>query len=135
MLAVQVKLAHPIIGILVVALMFVQPLLGLAHHYIYLRSQRRTIWAHAHTWFGRGLIMLGIINGGLGMKLANNTTKGEIAYGVIAGVVLILYVGVNLYGDYTNGRSGKDADMSANVVDKATSSAVGSGSQGQGQIA
>lgn len=43
--------------------------------------------------------MLGVINGGLGLQLAANTRKGEIAYGVIAGVVLVIYVGVISIGD------------------------------------
>ena len=37
---------------------------------------------------------LGIINGGLGLQLSGNTTKGEIAYGVIAGVIWLAWVAV-----------------------------------------
>jgi len=37
-------------------------------------------------------MVLAIINGGLGLKLAANTTGGEIAYGVLAGVMLLAYV-------------------------------------------
>lgn len=33
-------------------------------------------------------MILAVINGGLGLKLAANTTGGEIAYGVVAGVVV-----------------------------------------------
>jgi len=36
-------------------------------------------------------MVLGIINGGLGLKLADNTKSGEIAYGVVAGVVAVVY--------------------------------------------
>ena len=50
--------------------------------------------------------MLGAINGGLGMKLANNTTKGEIAYGVVADVMLFLYLGVNLIGNRWSRKGG-----------------------------
>jgi len=32
-----------------------------------------------------------MINGGLGLKLAGNTKGGEIAYGVVAGVVAVIY--------------------------------------------
>lgn len=31
-------------------------------------------------------MLLGIINGGLGLQLASNTTGGEIAYGVVGGI-------------------------------------------------
>lgn len=44
------------------------------------------------------MILLGIIDGGLGLKLANNTIDGTIAYGVIAGAVgLLYYVGMFVY--------------------------------------
>ncbi len=37
---------------------------------------------------------LGIINGGLGLQLSGNTTKGEMAYGVVAGVIWLVWVAV-----------------------------------------
>ena len=49
-----------------------------------------------HRWFGRFLILLGAINGGLGLQLSANTIAGEIAYGVIAGTMFLLYVGVDV---------------------------------------
>ena len=91
---VQIGTYHPIIGILVVGLLLLQPILGLIHHYIYKRQGARTIWATAHVWFGRVVITLGIINGGLGLRLSDNTRKGEIAYGVVAGVVWLLWMSV-----------------------------------------
>jgi hypothetical protein len=38
------------------------------------------------------IVLLGIVNGGLGLQLAANTTAGEIAYGVVAGVVGLGYI-------------------------------------------
>ncbi len=40
------------------------------------------------------LIVLAVINGGLGLQLSDNTIKGEIAYGVVAGVMFLLYLAV-----------------------------------------
>ena len=80
------------------SLMFFQPILGYIHHLVYVRSQRRTWWAVAHVWYGRALIILGAINGGLGLKLAANSTGGEIAYGVIAGVVFLAWFAVMAIG-------------------------------------
>lgn len=40
---------------------------------------------------GRVLIIVGLINGGLGLTAANDTVNGEIAYGVLAGVSAIVY--------------------------------------------
>jgi hypothetical protein len=50
-------------------------------------------------------MLCGIINGGLGLQLAANTKKGEIAYGVVAGVMAVGYallVGVKRKGGPTS---------------------------------
>ena len=86
--------AHPVIGLVVISLLVLQPFLGLIHHFKYRKTHRRTFWAIAHVWYGRALLLLGAINGGLGLQLSANTTSGEIAYGVIAGVVFLIYVSV-----------------------------------------
>lgn len=88
----QLNSAHPIIGICVIALLLFQPILGIVHHNIYNRTHRRTFWAWGHVWLGRCLLILGAINGGLGLQLSGNTVKGEIAYGVVAAVVFLFYV-------------------------------------------
>ena len=49
------------------------------------------------------MVTLGIINGGLGLQLSANTTKGEIAYGVIAGVVWLVWVAVALMSHLKTG--------------------------------
>ncbi|KAI9820257.1 MAG: hypothetical protein M1827_005879 [Pycnora praestabilis] len=92
----QLDQAHPIIGLVVFSLLFFQPFLALVHHQIYKKEHRRTVWAWAHIWWGRALIILGVINGGLGLQLSGNTVKGEIAYGVLAGIMFVVYVGVIL---------------------------------------
>lgn len=62
------------------------------HHLLYKRKGRRTAVSHVHRWLGRALITLGAINGGLGLQLAANAPTGWfIAYGVVAGVVYLVY--------------------------------------------
>ncbi|MCJ1285565.1 hypothetical protein MMC26_004906, partial [Xylographa opegraphella] len=75
----ELNVTHPIIGLTVISGLFLQPFLGLIHHFIYRKTQRKTLWAHAHVWWGRALLILGAINGGLGLQLSGNTVKGEIA--------------------------------------------------------
>ncbi|GAM89121.1 hypothetical protein ANO11243_071560 [Dothideomycetidae sp. 11243] len=84
--------AHPIIGLVLLALLFFQPFFGHLHHILYKRRGRRTIVSHLHANTGRALILLGIINGGLGLQLAGATTKSMIAYGVLGGLVGVLYI-------------------------------------------
>ena len=85
---------HPILGTIIIALLLLQPVLGYVHHLIYVRERKRTVWILGPIWYGRALIILAVINGGLGLQLSGNTVKGEIAYGVIAGVMFVLYLAV-----------------------------------------
>ncbi len=87
---------HPVLGTVIIALLLVQPVLGYVQHRIYVRrkEQRGTGWGIVHVWYGRVLILLAVINGGLGLQLSGNTVAGEIAYGVVAGVMGVLYLAV-----------------------------------------
>ena len=85
---------HPIIGIVVIGCLYLQPILAILHHELYSKTSKRTIWSFAHVWWGRIIVTLGIINGGLGLQLSGNTTKGEIAYGVIAAVIWLVWLAV-----------------------------------------
>jgi hypothetical protein len=42
------------------------------------------------------LIICGVINGGLGLQLAADTSNGNIVYGVVAGAMFVLYIVVIL---------------------------------------
>jgi hypothetical protein len=97
----QISEYHPIIGIVVFACLFFQPILGLVHHSLFKKHQTRTFWSHAHLWIGRFAITLGIINGGLGFKLANDPSNRSamIAYSVIAGVVWLVWVCAAVFGE------------------------------------
>jgi RP/EB family microtubule-associated protein len=94
---------HPIIGMVVFAVLFFQPVLGFMHHLMFKKHNGRTLWSHAHIWLGRTAIPLGIINGGLGMKLAESTNMsskaGKIAYGVVAGVMGLAWLAAIIIGE------------------------------------
>ena len=82
-------------------LLLLQPFFGLAHHFRFRKTRERGILTQIHVWYGRLLILLGIINGGLGLQLAVNTTGGQIAYGIVGGmfgiaiIVIAAVVGMN----------------------------------------
>jgi hypothetical protein len=94
---------HPIIGIVVMVVLFFQPILGFLHHALFKKYSHRTIWSYAHIWVGRIAITLGIINGGLGLKLADSmnmsSRSGMIAYGVIAGFMWLAWVAAMFIGE------------------------------------
>ncbi|QSZ36018.1 hypothetical protein DSL72_007142 [Monilinia vaccinii-corymbosi] len=75
---------HAIIGIMVAVCLSIQPISGLTHHILYKRQGGRNVATFPHLWLGRAAITLGIINGWLGLKLADHTTNGKIAYVVVA---------------------------------------------------
>lgn len=89
---------HTVIGFIVVGgLLLFQPLMGLYSHLYSRRAGRRSFVAYIHRWFGRFMVILGIINGGLGFMLAGIGTPGcplgaVIAYSVIAGVFISVYL-------------------------------------------
>ena len=90
---------HPIIGLVVLAVLFFQPIIGVLHHRLFKVHNGRTLWSYGHIWLGRATITLGIINGGLGLRLANNTNSGKIAYGVIAGFMWLAWVAAMVIGE------------------------------------
>ncbi|KAM0802059.1 hypothetical protein BDR22DRAFT_844817 [Usnea florida] len=95
----QIHEYHPIIGLTIISALVFQPVLGALHHAVYVREGRRSIWSYAHVWWGRVVLTLAIIQGGLGLRFANNTTGGKIAYGVVAGLIWITWLGVAVRHD------------------------------------
>ncbi|KAE9982612.1 hypothetical protein EG328_010743 [Venturia inaequalis] len=84
---------HPIIGIIVFAFLFFQPILGILHHLGFKKTGGRSFVSYLHLWLGRLLITLGIINGGLGLMFARNVRRRTyIAYGVVAGFFWLMWV-------------------------------------------
>jgi hypothetical protein len=94
---------HPIIGIVVLVVLFFQPVFGWLHHALFKKYGTRTFWSYAHLWLGRIAITLGIINGGLGFKLADtmnlSSRAGEIVYGVVAGLIWLVWVAATIIGE------------------------------------
>ncbi|KAK2627051.1 hypothetical protein QTJ16_004226 [Diplocarpon rosae] len=83
---------HTIFGLVICVLFLIQPIFGVIHHIQYKRNLARASVSHVHIWYGRILMLLAVVNGGLGLQLAANSHNGEIAYGVVAGVVGVAYV-------------------------------------------
>lgn len=92
---------HPIIGIVLFVLMLFQPLLGWLHHRRFVRTGARSFSSYSHIWIGRTAILLGMINGGLGMQLAGVSNTYIIVYSVFAGVLGAAYLGAIVYGEAT----------------------------------
>ncbi|KFY22785.1 hypothetical protein V493_06316 [Pseudogymnoascus sp. VKM F-4281 (FW-2241)] len=112
MVGLRFNNTHTIFGAAIFGLILVQPFLGIVHHFLYKRGGERTLFGLAHCWYGRAVIILAVVNGGLGLELAGNTRGGEIAYGVVAGVALLVYLGAAAYSvkSKKTGEKVKDKD-------------------------
>lgn len=79
--------------------LFIQPQLGFAHHSKFKRLRRRTFYSHAHLWLGRIAVTLGIINGGLGLKLAEASQGLIIAYSIVSAFAWLMWVMTAVLGE------------------------------------
>lgn len=101
--------AHPIIGIVVFAMLLVQPLLGYIHHRQFKRYQKRKVASHLHLWDGRIAIVLGIVNGGLGLRLAGAREELKLAYTIVAAITGGSWVVLALLSECRRGRKRGDS--------------------------
>jgi Eukaryotic cytochrome b561. len=89
--------AHQIIGIIVLAAVVLQWFIGFWHHILYKKFQRPTYYGIGHRYFGRIVIVLAIVNGGIGLTWSYATTGEVVAYSVIVGVLIILTIAAVLW--------------------------------------
>lgn len=90
----QLDTYHQIIGFIVVFVMvLVQPAMGILQHLHFHKTGGRSMWGPIHQGLGRGMIILGIVNGGLGLSQSGNT-GGYIPYAVCSAIIFFIYVGV-----------------------------------------
>ncbi|KAL3422963.1 integral membrane protein [Phlyctema vagabunda] len=84
---------HTILGLVVVILLAtVQPILGFLQHRFFRKNNRRGATGHLHLWLGRALMALGIVNGGLGLRLSREDGRPRLAYIIIAAIMGGLYI-------------------------------------------
>ena len=82
--------AHQGLGFAVVALVtLVQPFLGLFHHHTYKKTAKPTKVGKVHTFFGPVVILLGIINGALGLNLAGNKDRLPAYFGFVIFIAVV----------------------------------------------
>lgn len=109
---------HQIIGYVVVGcLILFQPILGVIQHLRFRQLGKRTVFGHVHQWLGRVLILLGIINGGLGLRISGEIGSdyvprwSVIAYSVVAAVMGLIYIAVAVgFGFIRKARGGSKAE-------------------------
>ncbi|OKP03364.1 hypothetical protein PENSUB_6867 [Penicillium subrubescens] len=92
-----IRMYHPIIGMVTVpCLVLFQPAMGFLQHRYFHKTGGKSVFAYLHRWLGRCLIILGVINAGLGFRLTGvglgiAPVGAVIAYSVVAGIIGIGY--------------------------------------------
>lgn len=66
---------------------------------------------------GRIVITLGIINGGFGLELSDNTTKGKIGYSVVAAIVWLVWMSVAVFKEVKRG-SGESGETGEKISEE-----------------
>ncbi|KAJ5374283.1 hypothetical protein N7517_006289 [Penicillium concentricum] len=63
---------------------------------LFRRTHRKTWWAYAHRWQSRIMLVLGVVNGGIGYNLSRSGGSPGVfvAYGVVAALVYALYFSI-----------------------------------------
>ncbi|OAA69322.1 Carbohydrate-binding domain family 9-like protein [Akanthomyces lecanii RCEF 1005] len=88
---------HVQLGTIICAMMSFQVALGWMHHRNYAKYQRRSWVSYCHIWYGRALIIVGIVNGGIGLKVSRAPMSQVVAYSVVAAIVFALYGAIATY--------------------------------------
>lgn len=65
--------------------------------------------SYVHLWWGRILLVLGVINGGLGFELSHSKQSYITAYSVIAVVFYLFWAGVKVSATVRKGKTGAGA--------------------------
>ncbi|KAK1570184.1 uncharacterized protein LY79DRAFT_479275, partial [Colletotrichum navitas] len=70
--------SHQVAGIVILLLILMQAVLGLRHHFVFLRIRQRSWVSHAHIWSGRFILVSGLGNIVSGMAMAGHATGAGI---------------------------------------------------------
>jgi hypothetical protein len=85
----------------VFAAIFLQIGLGLSHHLIFMRSGTPTVLGKIHRFLGISILVLGIVNGGLGLDFAGSST---VAYSVVVAIMAVIFLAASVYIHHYNRR-------------------------------
>lgn len=97
---------HVAIGLLVVStIILFQPIMGILQHRHFKKTGGKSIFAYLHRWIGRGAIILGMINSGLGFQLAGTTgiivpTSSYVRSYVLLGVLVSFWFSLVVFDSY-----------------------------------
>ncbi|KAK3486076.1 uncharacterized protein B0T23DRAFT_245450 [Neurospora hispaniola] len=125
---------HPIIGIFILALLFIQPLVGIFHHKEYKVNRRRGVWSALHLILGRVAITVGMINGYIGLIAMDDTqTKVKAIYVAIALAIWLLWTAMSIWWEWKRHRRERaEKEMERALAEDGTGVGADRGMNGMG---
>jgi len=91
---------HQVIGLLIFATLCIQAGLGQFHHILFKRTAKPSILGKVHRFLGAGILVLAVVNGGIGWDFAGNSSH-NIPYAItVVSVIIVLsvlYIGALRY--------------------------------------
>lgn len=85
--------AHQGLGLLIVAALLIQLSLGLMHHAFYMKTKTPTVFGKIHFFLGPAIMVLGLINAGIGFNFAGRPGL-NLPYGIIAAVLSVVFFAI-----------------------------------------
>ncbi|EHK16981.1 uncharacterized protein TRIVIDRAFT_161834 [Trichoderma virens Gv29-8] len=83
---------HQIIGIMIGLALIIQLGMGSWHHWVFKRTNSPTIFGRIHRYFGHIVILLGIINGGIGLTWSYASRSVVIGYSIAVLIICLVYL-------------------------------------------
>lgn len=99
--------AHQILGIIILLAIISQWAMGFWHHRLYKKTQASSIFGVVHRYFGFIVILLAIINGGIGLNWSYASNGVLIGYSIGVIVVSIVIIGLLGWARFKASRGGK----------------------------
>jgi len=101
----------------VVCLLAVQPVLGWVHHSHFMAHGSRGPVSYAHIWIGRILLLLGVINGGVGLQMVGEKKSFIIAYAVVAVILFAAWIAVKAFRFFGPNKEDKHEQLNSPSVE------------------
>lgn len=104
--------SHQIIGLVCLAAVVVQWGLGFWHHRLFKIIKRPTRYGPIHRYFGRIILVLAVVNGGIGLTWSYASTRVVVGYIIVVVVVGITVIAAVVWKRFTSRSRKKDGLMS-----------------------
>ncbi|KAI1194548.1 CBD9-like protein [Nemania serpens] len=84
--------AHPVFGVVLLILVWIQIWLGWWHHRNFVTLQKKTTPTFVHRWSGRFLLIFGTVNTAIGIVFAKERAAAKLIWGILAAIEAIIFL-------------------------------------------